>query len=208
MFPCLGRRRVVTVLALVSVLIGLVGLNPGTAVVGTEKYTYDALTVSRVEHHATTTLSGESSEGTSSSADSGERSSMATDTSTTTNQRFVATEAAGELANPSLVNNAGAPIRSFVTAADQTYVRVFSGDRNVGAFLTGSAPASADAAVAGLALPPTTTADFIQNVTVPAGTRLQSSIATKAFGQPGGMLQFELLDRIPTSCFGTGRPFR
>ena len=73
MFRCLGRRRVVKVLALVSVLLGLVGLSPGTAVVHTEKYTYDALTVSRVEHHATTTLSGESSEGTSSSADSGER---------------------------------------------------------------------------------------------------------------------------------------
>jgi hypothetical protein len=38
--------------------------------------------------------------------------------------------------------------------------------------------------------------------------RLQSSIAERAFGQPGGMLQFELLDRIPIKNFGEGVPFR
>jgi hypothetical protein len=69
------------------------------------------------------------------------------------------------------------PIRSFVTAEARTYYRVFSGDRNVGSFLTGAPPASADQAVTGLALPPANTADFIQEVHVPAGTRLQSSIA-------------------------------
>jgi hypothetical protein len=99
------------------------------------------------------------------------------------------------------------PIRSFVTGEDQTYYRVFSGDRNVGSFLTGAPPASADQAVAGLALPPANTAEFIQEVMVPAGTRLQSSIAAPAFGQPGGMLQFELLERIPVNNFGEGVPF-
>jgi hypothetical protein len=100
-----------------------------------------------------------------------------------------------------------APIRSFVTAEDQTYYRVFSGDRNVGSFLTGAPSASADRAVAGPALPPANTAEFIQEVMVPAGTRLQSSIASPAFGQPGGMLQFELLERIPIKNFGEGVPF-
>lgn len=77
----------------------------------------------------------------------------------------------------------------------------------VGSFLTGAPPASADQAVAGLALPPANTAEFIQEVMVPAGTRLQSSIASPAFGQPGGMLQFELLERIPIKNFGEGVPF-
>jgi hypothetical protein len=113
-----------------------------------------------------------------------------------------------ELANPETVSNAASPIRSFVTSEDQTYYRVFSGDRTVGGFLTGAAPACADEAVAGLALPPGNTADFIQEVLVPAGTRLQSSIASEAFGQPGGLLQFELLDQIPIKNFGEGIPFR
>lgn len=113
-----------------------------------------------------------------------------------------------ELANPTTVNNAGSPIRSFVTETDMTYYRVYSGDNTVGGYLTGAPPFSADDAVAGLALPPANRADFIQQVNVPAGTRLQSSIATEAFDQPGGLLQFELLDRIPTSAFGEGKPFR
>ena len=100
------------------------------------------------------------------------------------------------------------PIRSFVTNEDRTYYRVFSGDRNVGGFLTGAPPASADEAVTGLALPPENTADFLQEVLVPAGTRLQSSIAAPAFGQPGGLLQFELLDQIPIKNFGPGVAFR
>jgi RHS repeat-associated protein len=100
------------------------------------------------------------------------------------------------------------PVRSFVTVEDSSYYRVFSGDRNVGSFLTGVPPASADQAVAGLALPPSNAADFVQEVMVPAGTRLQSSIANPAFGQPGGMLQFELLERIPIKNFGEGVPFR
>ena len=104
-------------------------------------------------------------------------------------------------------NKPHSPIRSFVTAEDHTYYRVFSGDRNVGSFLTGAPPASADRAVAGLALPPANTAEFIQEVMVPAGTRLQSSLAAPAFGQPGGMLQFELLERIPIKNFGEGMPF-
>jgi hypothetical protein len=106
------------------------------------------------------------------------------------------------------VPNQLAPIRSFVTQEDRAYYRVFSGERNVGGFLMGAPPASADEAVAGLALPPENTADFLQEVLVPAGTRLQSSIAAPAFGQPGGLLQFELLEDIPIKNFGPGMEFR
>ena len=106
------------------------------------------------------------------------------------------------------VPNQLGPIRSFVTKEDMTYYRVYSGERNVGGFLTGVPPGSADEAVAGLALPPENTADFLQEVLVPAGTRLQSSIAAPAFEQPGGLLQFELLEDIPIKNFGPGMAFR
>lgn len=59
-----------------------------------------------------------------------------------------------------------------------------------------------------LDLPPGNRADFIQEVLVPGGTRMQSSVATEAFGQPGRLLQFELLDQIPIKNFGPGVPFR
>lgn len=45
--------------------------------------------------------------------------------------------------------------------------------------------------------PPGNTAEFMEDVLVPGGARLQNSIAAPAFGQPGGFLQFELLDQIP-----------
>jgi hypothetical protein len=106
------------------------------------------------------------------------------------------------------VNNAGSPIRSFVTEADTTYSRVYSGESTTGRYLAGSPPANADAAVSGLALPPGNRADFIQEVMVPAGTRMQNSIASTAFGQDGGLLQFELLERIDPKYFGPGIPFR
>jgi hypothetical protein len=58
-----------------------------------------------------------------------------------------------------------------------------------------------------LALPPGNAAEFLQEVRVPAGTMLQSSIAAEAFGQPGGLLEFELLERINPKFFGPGTPF-
>ncbi len=59
-----------------------------------------------------------------------------------------------------------------------------------------------------LALPPGNQATYIQEVLVPAGTRLQRSRALPAFGRRGGAEQFQLLDRIPDSNFGVGVPFR
>jgi len=45
---------------------------------------------------------------------------------------------------------------------------------------------------------------MIQQVLVPAGTRLQRSRALPAFGRRGGGEQFELLDRIRSGNFGPG----
>lgn len=108
---------------------------------------------------------------------------------------------------PDGVPNAGGAIRSFVTKAESVYYRVFS-KNPAGRFLTKVAPGSRATAIEGLALPPSNQADFIQRVVVPAGTRLQRSRALAAFGHRGGMEQFELLQRIPSTAFGPGVPFR
>lgn len=92
--------------------------------------------------------------------------------------------------------------------SDQTFYRVFSGDSTTGGFLTRVPPASRAQAVEGLALPLTNTAEFIQQVTVPAGKRLQRSRALPAFGRRGGREQFELLDHIPGESFGPGVPLQ
>jgi len=85
--------------------------------------------------------------------------------------------------------------------------RVWGGDSNqIGAWLSATRPANAASARASLALPPQNTAEYVSEVTVPAGTRLQIGIAGKHFGQPGGGVQVMLLDRIPASNFGAGVP--
>jgi hypothetical protein len=57
---------------------------------------------------------------------------------------------------------------------------------------------------AGLALPPGNTAEFVSEVTIPAGTRLQEGPTAPAFGHPGGFPQVLLLDRIPSANFSAG----
>ena len=115
----------------------------------------------------------------------------------------------GVKALPSLqVANAGGKIISEITKKDAVFFRVFSGNSTAGGFLTKVAPTSRNGAIEGLALPPGNTAEFIQRVLVPAGTRLQRSRALPAFGRRGGKEQFELLDQIPTQNFGPGVPFK
>jgi hypothetical protein len=109
------------------------------------------------------------------------------------------------LPTPSVVPNAGGVIRSFTQEADQVYYRVFSGNQQ-GAFLTAVPPGSSAFAQEALALPSQNTASFIQQVLVPAGTRLQRSRALPAFGHQGGGEQFQLLDQIPNENFGSGVP--
>ncbi len=112
------------------------------------------------------------------------------------------------LTSGSRVPNAGGKIISFVTERQQTFYRVFSGDRTVGSFLTAVKPGSSAFAREALALPPGNTAAFVQEVIVPAGTRLQRSRALPAFGRRGGAEQFELLQGIPVENFGPGVPLQ
>jgi RHS repeat-associated protein len=104
------------------------------------------------------------------------------------------------------VPNAAGQIVSFVTQEERTFYRVFSGDSTVGRFLTSVKPRSSAFAEDALALPPGNRAAFVQEVVVPAGTRLQRSRASPAFGRRGGAEQFELLGRIPDENFGPGVP--
>jgi RHS repeat-associated protein len=120
----------------------------------------------------------------------------------------------GRLALPSLqVPNAGGRIVSDVTTIDQTFFRVFSGNTKIGGFLTAVPPRSSAFAQETLALPKTNSATFIQEVLVPAGTRIQRSRALPIRQaddlfplRRGGSEQFQLLDRIPIENFGPGVP--
>ena len=110
-------------------------------------------------------------------------------------------------------NEAGV-VREFVTDSDQVYYRVFSGDRTVGGFLTAVKPNSSAFAREALALPRMNNADMIQEVLVPAGTRLRRSRAAPIQADDtfpdrrGGAEQFELLDRIPIVNFRPGEPLQ
>ncbi len=103
--------------------------------------------------------------------------------------------------------NAGGKIVSFVTAKTERYYRVYSKNR-VGGFLTKVKPKNSRYATEGLALPAGNEAKYVQEVVVPAGTRLQRSRCLPAFGRRGGLEQFELLDKIPESSFGPGVPLQ
>ena len=103
--------------------------------------------------------------------------------------------------------NAGGFIRSFVTERTERYYRVYSGNKRIGGFLTKLKPKNRKFAQESLSLPLDNTAEFIQEVIVPAGTRMQRSRALSAFRPRGGAEQFELLDFIDTCNFGLGRKF-
>jgi hypothetical protein len=98
-------------------------------------------------------------------------------------------------------------IQSSVTSEETTMYRVWGGDSGqLGGWLSPVNPGTASAARSGLALPAENTTEFISEVTVPAGTRIQTGTAGPLFGQPGGASQVLLLDRIPAANFGPGVP--
>jgi hypothetical protein len=109
------------------------------------------------------------------------------------------------VANSGRVPHAGGVIRQFTQETDKIYYRVFT-DNAEGSFLTAVPPRSSAWAQEALALPPGNTATYIQEVLVPAGTHLERSRALTAFGRRGGAEQFELLQKIPSQNFGTGKP--
>ncbi|MGH7884802.1 MAG: RHS repeat-associated core domain-containing protein, partial [Thermodesulfobacteriota bacterium] len=104
-------------------------------------------------------------------------------------------------------------VREFITETDQVFFRVFSGDNNVGGFLTRIRPRSGAFAQEALSLPRNNSAEFIQEVFVPKGTRLRRSRAASLRANDffpnkrGGAEQFELLERLNSSNFGVGVPF-
>jgi len=98
--------------------------------------------------------------------------------------------------------------RVFVQPRDQVYYRVFS-DRVTGSWLTAVRPPSSAWAREALALPPGNQATFVQEVVVPAGTRLERSraAAMPQWGRArGGAEQFRLLDYVPETSFLPGVP--
>ena len=113
-----------------------------------------------------------------------------------------------QIAQTKTVPNAAGKIISFTTTKDQFFYRVYSGDSKVGSFLTSVKPKSAAFAEEALALPPGNSAEFVQRVLVPSGTRLQRSRAAPAFGRRGGAEQFQLLEKIPVRLFGPGKPLK
>jgi hypothetical protein len=103
------------------------------------------------------------------------------------------------------IPNAGGFITTFQQKVAKIYYRVFSGDRTVGSFLTAVPPKNRAFAQEALSLPPGNTAEYIQEVFVPASTLLQRSRALKVpqWGRfRGGAEQFQLLERIPVENFG------
>jgi hypothetical protein len=98
------------------------------------------------------------------------------------------------------------PIKSYVTQKETIMYRYWGGrSARIGAWVSPRYYPSIYART-GLALPPGNTAEFVSEVTVPAGTRVQSGTAAPAFGERGGFPQVFLLDRIPSGNFSLGAP--
>ena len=111
------------------------------------------------------------------------------------------------LPSPSYQNPWQGEILSITIEHDTVMYRVWGGDAaQTGKWLTPIRPSTQAEARSLLALPPNNSAIYISEVHVPAGTRIQIGVAAPNFGQPGGAVQVELIDRIPTSAFGPGEP--
>ncbi|MCR4408597.1 MAG: TNT domain-containing protein, partial [Anaerolineae bacterium] len=110
---------------------------------------------------------------------------------------------------PGSVNPWEGPIESTVLQQDTVMYRIWGGKSGkVGTWLTPTRPESATNARSSLALWSGNTAEFVTEVTVPAGTRVQIGRAASAFGQPGGALQVQLLVEPDPSWFGPSTPLR
>jgi len=99
-------------------------------------------------------------------------------------------------------------ITTSVTQSATTMFRVWGGaSQQAGAWLTPNMPASPSAAISSLSLPLGNAAQFVSQVTVPAGTLIQSGTAAPLFGQAGGGAQVLLLQYLPLVNFGPGVHF-
>jgi len=106
--------------------------------------------------------------------------------------------------------DASSPVTTFTTTSDVQFVRVSTSDNPVGAFLANASDIEGmtpEEIQQYLALPKVPTQ--IADVTVPAGTNMQvgTVAAQPSFGTPNvGGTQYQLLQQIPNSSFGTPRP--
>jgi RHS repeat-associated protein len=118
-------------------------------------------------------------------------------------------ETAGQCVANGTLSSAGGVIRQFEQTGDKVYYRVFSGDADIGNWLTAVPPRSSAWAQEALSLPPGNKATMIQEVLVPNGTLLERSraISMREWGRMhGGAEQFKVIDPIPRQNYGPGRP--
>ena len=110
---------------------------------------------------------------------------------------------------PGSVNPWEGPIESIVLQQETVMYRVWGGESGrVGQWLTPTRPKSSTSARQLLALPDSNTAEYVSEVVVPAGTRIQVGRAAANFGQQGGALQVQLLvkpSELSPSWFGPGQ---
>jgi hypothetical protein len=108
--------------------------------------------------------------------------------------------------------DAGSQVRTFTTTSDVGFVRVSTAENPQGAFLVRAdevAGMTPQQIQQHLALPKVPTQ--ISDVVVPAGTKMQVGqvAAQPTFGVASkGGTQYQLLNPIPSSSFGTPRPIR
>ena len=94
-----------------------------------------------------------------------------------------------------------------VAAGGEAAYRSWGGEsKQVSDWLSPYPPASSSEARRDLALWPGNTAQYVSKVQIPAGTQIQWGKAARAFGQPGGATQIQLLEDIPAENYGPGLP--
>ena len=107
------------------------------------------------------------------------------------------------------INSRSGEIITVVLTEETTFYRIWGGKTALeGSWLSVIRPATRKEAIYGLALEPGNTAEFVSEVVVPAGTRVQISIAKSMpiWGRyGGGWLQVELLQLLDPKVFKAGQ---
>ncbi len=108
---------------------------------------------------------------------------------------------------PELVEPWLSPPLTVTTTEDLTFFRAWGGESGeIGRWISGTVPESAEAAQSSLSLPPGNTAEFVSQVNLPAGTTLEVGQAAPAFGQSGGGIQYRIVGDLDPSWFGSANP--
>ncbi len=108
---------------------------------------------------------------------------------------------------PGVVNPWKGSIESIVLQKGTTMYRVWGGRAGkMGRWLMPVKPSSQNVAREWWSLPPGNSAEFVTEVKLPAGTRVQVGPAAPAFGSPGGALQVQVLSPMDLNWFGATEP--